>query len=119
MVKRNLAGGARQEGQVIFILSCGGDGWVREYVYKSFRVALCSIIYTFCVELWLSLRPGNYRGTATLIYVFQYYSIMYLNRYIFSFHVCTQYTTVSIPGSQYLEYVDPGNVLLVLSLIHI
>ena len=29
-------------------LSCGGDGWVREYVHKLFRVALCSIIYILC-----------------------------------------------------------------------
>ena len=44
----------------IFCFSCGGDGWVREYVYKVFRVALCGILY-ICVELWLSLRPRTYR----------------------------------------------------------
>ena len=31
-----------------FSFSCGGDGWVREYVYKSFRIALYTIIYILC-----------------------------------------------------------------------
>ena len=46
------------------------------------------------------------------LHVFQYDSIIYLIRYIFSFS-CS-YTIHNIPGSQYLQYVDPGNVLLVL-----
>ena len=71
MVKRNLAGGARQEGQVIFTLSCGGDGWVREYVYKSFRVALCSIIYILCravavVAPWY-LRRNSYMSCSIAV----------------------------------------------------
>ena len=46
------------------------------------------------------------------LHVFQYYSIIYVIRYIFYFS-CS-HTIHNIPGSQYLEYVDPGNVLLVL-----
>ena len=108
--------------------SCGGDGWVREYIYKSFRVAVLfilpsdNILYTrydlvrhkldiFCVEVWLSLRPGTSRGTATCLPVLQT-TIVYLIRYIFSFS-CS-YTIHDITGSQYQEFVDPGNVLLVL-----
>ena len=45
MVKRNLAGGARQEGQVIFVFRMAAVGFVSTYVYKFFRVALCGIIY--------------------------------------------------------------------------
>ena len=59
------------------------------------------------------MRPG----TEEQLHVCQYYknSIICLIRrirYIFSFS-CS-YTIRNIPGSQYLEYVDPGNVLLVL-----
>ena len=44
------------------------------------------------------------------LHVLQYHSIIYLNASIFSFS-CS-YTIRNIPGSQYLEYVDPGNALL-------
>ena len=44
MVKRNLAGGARHEGHLIFVFRVAGVGGVRGYVYKLFRVALCGII---------------------------------------------------------------------------
>ena len=55
--------------------------------------------------------------TEEQLHVCQYYknSIICLIRrirYIFSFS-CS-YTIRNIPGSQYLEYVDPGNVLLVM-----
>ena len=92
----------------IFCFSCGGDGWVREYVYKVFRVALCGILY-ICVELWLSLRRGTYRGTVTCL------PVLHLIRYMLSFSCSySSYTIPNIPGSQYLEYVDPRNVLLLL-----
>ena len=66
------------------------------------------IIYTFvlsctCCALVLTEEQQH---------VFQYYSILYLIRYIFSFS-CS-YTIHTTRGSPHLEHVGPGKVLLVL-----
>ena len=112
MVKRNLAGGSRQEGQVIFVFRVAATvGFVSTYeVYKLFRIALCGIIpgtwYTVCVELWLSLRPGTCRGTqlpgtGTHLPVLQYTEVLYLIRHFFVvMHTIlgTQYTWKPRPG---------------------
>ena len=45
-VKRNLVGGARQEGQVFFVFHVAAAvGFVSTYVHKLFRVALRGITY--------------------------------------------------------------------------
>ena len=111
MVKQNLAGGPRQGGQVNFLFRVVATvGFVSTYTSRSESHCVALYFkYTFCVELWLSLRRGTYRGTVTCL------PVLHLIRYMLSFSCSySSYTIPNIPGSQYLEYVDPRNVLLLL-----
>ena len=105
MVKQNLAGGPRQGGQVNFLFRVVATvGFVNTYTSRSESHCVALYFkYTFCVELWLSLHAGTYRGTATRLAILQYstlYLIRYFEVYIFFFVFVhnTQYTWKSTPG---------------------